>query len=64
MILVHDIYHVRYFLQKEELVLLLEGGYFQGDRYFQDLLTLVTFYRYFRRFATFKGLLLLELYGS
>ena len=47
MILVHDNYHVCYFLQKEELVLLLEGGYFRGDRYFQHLLTLVTFYRYF-----------------
>ena len=54
------------FLQKGKLVLrsvLSEGHYFQGERYFWDLLTPVTFYRYFQRFATFKGLLLSELYG-
>ena len=31
------------------------GGGGGGNRYFRDLLTPVTFYRYFRRFATFDG---------
>ena len=31
-------------------------------RYFRDLLTPVTFYRYFLRFASFEGSLLSELY--
>ena len=46
---VQDIYHIRYFLQKGKLNLrsLLSG-----------LLTPVTFYRYFRRLATFEGSLL------
>ena len=54
------------FLQKGKLVLrsvLSEGHFFQGERYFWDLLTPVTFYRYFQRFATFKGPLLPELCG-
>ena len=40
--------------------LLSEGGYFRGDRYFRDLLTPVTFYRYFLRFATFEGFVTFE----
>ena len=40
--------------------LLSEGGYFRGDRYFRDLLTPVTFYRYFWRFATFEGFVTFE----
>ena len=62
-----DIYHISYFLQKGKLVLrslLSEGRYFGGDGNFRDLLTPVTFYHYFRRFATFEGSLLLELYDS
>ena len=53
-----DIYHIRFFLQKGKFVLrflLSEDRYFQGDRYFRDLLTPVTFYRYFRRFASVEG---------
>ena len=70
---VQDIHHIRYFMQKGKLVLrslLSEGRYyylFLGggvDRYFRDLLTPVTFYDYFPKFATFVGSLLLELYGS
>lgn len=60
---VQDIYHICYFLQKGKLVvgsLLSEGRYFPG---IWDLLTPVTFYHYFRRFATFEGLLLSELYA-
>ena len=63
---VQDIYHICHFLQKGKLVLgslLSEGCYFRGDCYFGDLLTPVTFYHYFQRFATFEGLLLSELYG-
>ena len=59
---VQDIY-ICYFLHKGKLVvgsLLSEGRYFPG---IWDLLTPVTFYHYFRRFATFEGLLLSELYG-
>ena len=41
-------------------VLLSEGGYFRGNRYFRDLLTPVTFYRYFWRFATFEGFVTFE----
>ena len=64
---VQDIYHICYFLQKGKLVLrslLLEGCYFQGDCYFQYLLTPMTFYHYFQRLAAFEGLLPSELYGS
>ena len=65
---VQDIYHyIHYFSQKGKLVLrslLLEGRYFRGDPYFQDLLTLATFHRYFQRFATFEGSLILELYSN
>ena len=58
-----------YFLQKGKLVLrslLSEGRYLGGggDGNFRDLLTPVTFYHYLRRFATFEGSLLLELYDS
>ena len=55
---VQDMHHICYFLQKEKLAfrfLLSESHYFSGDRYFQDLLTPVTFYHYLRRFATFEG---------
>lgn len=38
--------------------LLLEG------HFFQDVLTTVTFYHYFRSFVTFKDSLLLDLYGT
>ena len=65
MAFVLDIYHIHYFSQKGKLVLrslLLEGRYFPGDPYFQDLLTPATFHRYFQRFATFEGSLILELY--
>ena len=58
-----------YFLQKGKLVLrslLSEGRYLGGggDGNILDLLTPMTFYHYFRRFATFEGSLLLELYDS
>ena len=65
MAFVLDIYHIHYFSQKGKLVLrslLLEGHYFPGDPYFQDLLTPATFHRYFQRFATFEGSLIVELY--
>ena len=65
MAFVQDVNHIRHFLQKGKLVLrslLSEGRYFQRDRYCRDLQTPVTFYRYFRRFATFEGSLLSELY--
>ena len=39
------------------------GSLFPGDCYFHDLLRPVTFYRYFRRFATFEGSLLSEFSG-
>ena len=61
-----DVYHIRYFLQKGKYVLrslLSEGRYFRGHRYFRDLITPVTFFRHFWRFATFEGSLLSELYG-
>ena len=57
-VFVQDIYHIHYFSQKGKLVLrslLLEGRYFCGDPYFQDLLTPATFHRYFQRFATLRG---------
>ena len=44
--------------------LLSEGRYFRGDRYFRDLLTPVTLYRFFRTFATCEGSLHSLLYGS
>ena len=58
-----------YFLQKGKLVLrsLLSEGRYLGegeDGNFWDLLTPVTFYHYLRRFATFEGSLILELYDS
>ena len=62
MAFVLDIYHIHYFSQKGKLVLrslLLEGRYFPGDPYFQDLLTPATFHRYFQRFATFEGSLII-----
>ena len=62
-----DIYHISYFFQKRKLVLrslLSEGRYFGGDSNFRDLLTPVTFYHYFQRFANFEASLLLELYNS
>ena len=66
MAFLEDIYHIRYFLQKGKFVLrflLSEDRFFRGDLYFRDLLTPVTFYRYFRRFASVEGSLLSELYG-
>ena len=51
---VQDIYHIGNFF------LLSERGYFRGDRYFRDVLILVTFYRYFWRFATFEGFVTFE----
>ena len=65
MAFVQGIYHICYFFAKRKLVLrsvLSEGHYFQGEHYFWELLTPVTFYGYFQRFATFKGPLLSELY--
>ena len=67
MAIFQDIYHISYFFQKRKLVLkslLSEGRYFGGDSNFRDLLTPVTFYHYFQRFATFEASLLLELYNS
>ena len=48
------------YLSYPSFFLLSEGGYFRGDRYFRDLLTPVTFYRYFWRFATFEGFVTFE----
>ena len=65
MAFVQDIYHPLFFVKREiSLVVSTFGGsLFSGDCYFQDLQTPVTFYRYFRRFASFDGSLLSEFYG-
>ena len=58
MAFVQDIYHIHYFSQKGKLVLrslLLEGHYFRGDPYFQDLLEHLQHF-----IATFRGWLLLR----
>ena len=66
MAFVQDIYHIRYILQKGKLVFEVStfgGRYFRENRYFPDLLTLMTFYRFiFGSLATFEGTLLSELY--
>ena len=56
MAFVQDIYHsVFFFSFPAEKEISFVASIPSEGRYFRDLLTPVTFYRYFRRFATFKG---------